>query len=160
LTAISDALARYTGGAADCVRLIMLTGWRPGEAMKATWEEFDKPGYWIKPSSHVKQRKTHKLPLGPAAIELIDRLRKKRNANWVFPSDKPGEHLTQLWRVWTFVRRETGLGKDARLYDLRHTFASVGTGRRSKPTDHRPSTRPHPAAHDAALRAPSRRSAA
>ena len=34
----------------------------------------------------------------------------------------------QLWRVWHFVRKETGLGKDARLYDLRHTFASVGAG--------------------------------
>jgi integrase len=129
LAAIGDALAKYSGGAADCVRLIMLTGARPGEAMKAKWEEFDKErGYWIKPSAHVKQRKTHKLPLNPAAVELIDRLRKKRNANWVFPGDKPGEHLTQLWRVWTFVRKETGLGKDARLYDLRHTFASVGAG--------------------------------
>ena len=129
LTAITDALARYTGGAADCVRLVMLTGCRPGEAMKALWEEFDRePGYWIKPSSHVKQRKTHKLPLNPAAIELIDRLRKKRKGNWMFPGDKPGQHLVQLWRVWDFVRKETGLGKDARLYDLRHTFASVGAG--------------------------------
>jgi integrase len=107
----------------------MLTGCRPGEAMKASWEEFDKePGYWIKPSSHVKQRKIHKLPLNPAAIELVDQLRQKRDGNWVFPGDKPGEHLTQLWRVWTFIRRQTGLGKDARLYDLRHTFASVGAG--------------------------------
>jgi integrase len=129
LAAISDALAKYSGGAADCVRLIMLTGCRPAEAMKANWEEFDKePGYWIKPSAHVKQRKTHKLPLSPAAIELIDRLREKRRGQWVFSGDKPGEHLAQLWRVWDFVRRETGLGKDARLYDLRHTFASVGAG--------------------------------
>jgi integrase len=129
LTAISDALARYTGGAADCVRLIMLTGCRPVEAMKASWEEFDKePGYWIKPSAHVKQRRTHKLPLNPAAIELIERLRKKRKGKWVFPGYKPGEPLVLLWRVWDFVRRETGLGRDARLYDLRHTFASVGAG--------------------------------
>jgi integrase len=93
LTAISDALANYSGGAADCVRLIMMTGCRPAEAMKATWEEFDKePGYWIKPSAHVKQRKVHKLPLSPAAIELIDRLRQKRNGKWVFPGDKPGQH--------------------------------------------------------------------
>jgi integrase len=46
----------------------------------------------------------------------------------VFAGDKPGAHLTVLSRVWTFVRKETGLGKDARLYDLRHTFASVGAG--------------------------------
>ena len=41
LTAISDALAKYDGVGADCVRLIMLTGARPAEAMKAQWEEFD-----------------------------------------------------------------------------------------------------------------------
>jgi integrase len=129
LTAISDALAKYDGVGADCIRLIMLTGARPAEAMRAQWDEFDKePGYWIKPSAHVKQRKTHKLPLSPAAIELVDRLRKKRKGKWVFPGDKPGEHLAALWHVWHFVRDETGLGKDARAYDLRHTFASVGAG--------------------------------
>jgi integrase len=129
LTAISDALAKYDGVAADCVRLVMLSGARPSEAMKAQWEEFDKePGFWIKPSAHVKQRKTHKLPLSPAAIELIDRLRKKRKGKWLFPGDKLGEHLAALWHVWHFVREEAGLGTDARVYDLRHTFASVGAG--------------------------------
>src|SRR6516164_8878862 len=88
LTAISNALAKYSGGAADCVRLIMLTGARPIEAVKAGWEEFDKePGYWIKPSAHTKQRKIHKLPLSPAAIELVDQLRKKRKGKWVFSGD-------------------------------------------------------------------------
>jgi integrase len=129
LTAIGEALSKYPGVAADCVRLVMLTGCRPGEAMLATWEEFDaEPGYWVKPSAHVKQRKTHRLPLNPPAIELINRLRKHRKGKWVFPGDKPGEHLAALWHVWHFVRRETGIGKTARLYDLRHTFASVGAG--------------------------------
>jgi integrase len=106
----------------------MLTGCRPIEAMKATWEEFDKePGYWIKPTAHTKQRKVHKLPLSPAAIELVDRLRKRRRGKWVFPGDVPGAHLTVLSRVWEFVRKETGL-KDARIYDLRHSYASVGAG--------------------------------
>lgn len=129
LAAISDALAEYPGVAADCVRLIMLTGCRPAEAMKATWSEFDnEPGYWIKPSAHVKQRKTHKLPLSPAAIELVERLRSKRKSKWVFPGDKPGEHLAALWHVWHFVRKRAVLDEDARVYDLRHTFASVGAG--------------------------------
>lgn len=129
LAAISDALAEYRGVAADCVRLLMLTGCRPSEAMKASWPEFDsEPGFWIKPSAHVKQRKTHKLPLSPAAIELVDRLRKMRKGKWVFPGDRPGEHLAALWHVWHFVRKRAGLGADARLYDLRHTFASVGAG--------------------------------
>jgi integrase len=133
LTGITDALAQYPGVAADCVRLIMLTGCRPSEALAAEWSEFEKePGYWIKPSAHTKQRKTHKLPLSPPAIELIELLRQKRQKNekgeWVFPGDKPGEHLAALWHVWHFVRDKTGLGVGARLYDLRHTFASVGAG--------------------------------
>jgi integrase len=131
LAAIGDALAEYQGVAADCVRLVMLTGCRPSEAMRAKWSEFDEqPGYWIKPSAHTKQRKTHKLPLSPAATELIDRLRAKRgrSPSWVFPGDVKGEHLAALWHVWHFVRKHAALGQDARLYDLRHTFASVGAG--------------------------------
>jgi integrase len=129
LAAIGDALNDYPGVAADCVRLIILTGCRPSEAMKAAWSEFDsEPGFWVKPSAHVKQRRTHKLPLSPAAIELVEALRKKQKGKWVFPGDKPGEHLAALWHVWHFVRDRTGLGADARLYDLRHTFASVGAG--------------------------------
>ena len=62
--------------AADCVRLILLTGCRPGEAMLATWEQFDaQPGFWIKPSSHTKQRKEHRLPLGAPALQLIADIR-------------------------------------------------------------------------------------
>jgi integrase len=140
LAAISDALAKYgeeargpgiasAPGAADCIRLITLTGCRPLEAMLARWEEFDKePGYWIKPSAHTKQRKTHKLPLHPPAIELIERLRKRRKANatWLFPGQRAGEPLRQLRSCWHWVRDRAGLGADARIYDLRHTFASVG----------------------------------
>ena len=130
LTAIGEALNRYSGIGADVVRLLLLTGARPAEAMKATWEEFDaEPGYWIKPSSHTKQRKVHRLPLNPPALELIDRLRKKRKGKFVFPSDKqPSKHLVGIWHCWEFVRKQTGIGKSARLYDLRHSFASSGAG--------------------------------
>jgi integrase len=127
LAKISDALAKYPGVAADCVRLIMLSGCRPAEALQAKWSEFTaEPGFWVKPSSHTKQRKVHKLPLNPPGIELIERLRKKHKGEWVFPGDKPGEHLAALWHVWHFVRKETGLEKTARVYDLRHSHASIG----------------------------------
>jgi integrase len=132
LAAISDALAAYPGQvSADCVRLTMLTGCRPGEAMAATWEQFDaEPGYWIKPAANTKQRRQHKLPLGAAALELVDRLRKVRakGATWMFPGEVDGKPVVALWHVWHFVRDHAGLGKDARLYDLRHSFASIGAG--------------------------------
>jgi hypothetical protein len=47
---------------------------------------------------------------------------------WVFPGLLPGKPLVPLWHVWHFVRDRAGLGKDARLYDLRHSLASVGAG--------------------------------
>ncbi len=134
LSAIADALNSYPGVAADCMRLIMFTGCRPGEAMNATWDQFDKePGYWIKRSAHTKQRKEHKLPLSPAALELVERLRKKRKGKWLFPGDIENEPLKTINHVWVFVRKHAKLkpdeeGRNARPYDLRHTFASVGAG--------------------------------
>jgi integrase len=128
LAAISDALATYRGEAANAVRLMMLTGCRPNEALQAKWEEMDsEPGYWIKPSSHVKQRRQHKLPLNPAAIELIERLRSERRSNaspWIFHGDVPGQPLKSVFRAWEHVKRHTGI--DGRVYDLRHSFASMG----------------------------------
>jgi integrase len=130
LAAITDALAAYPGVAADCVRLIMVTGCRPSEAMAAMWTEFEtETGCWIKPSAHVKSRRKHRVPLSPPAIELIERLRKNRAASpFVFPGQIPGEPLRALWHVWHFVRDRAGLGAEARLYDLRHSFASLGAG--------------------------------
>src|SRR5260370_7143378 len=104
----------------------MRTGCRPAEAMRAEWPEFDKePGYWIKPSAHTKQRKVHKLPLSPAALELVDRLRKKRKGKWAFPGDRPGAHLTVLSRLWQFPPTETRFPEPPPLHDLHHTSASL-----------------------------------
>jgi integrase len=133
LAAIADALDQYPGKtAADCVRLIMMSGCRPGESMRARWEQFSsEPGFWVRPGAQTKQRRTHKAPLAPAAIELIKRrkLSADPDSPWVFPSDKRAdEPIATLWHVWEFVRTRAGLGKTARIYDLRHTYASVGAG--------------------------------
>jgi integrase len=81
IAALTDALAEHAGSAADCIKFIMFTGCRPGEAMKATWPQMDnEPGYWAKPSAHTKQRKVHKAPLNPPALAFLQELRKKRKA--------------------------------------------------------------------------------
>ncbi len=181
LAVLSDALAAYgPKPAGDCIRFIMLTGCRPGEAMAATWAQFElEPGFWVKPSSHTKQRKIHKAPLGPAAIELLEQIRTRQatlrhsGSAFVFPgqiSGQPLRHLNKVWKqvtdmatfaLWSdssepkiaalVAELEKGLGRrptmaecrtiaglrdvklppglsDARIYDLRHTFASVGAG--------------------------------
>src|SRR5262245_41298511 len=118
--------------AADCIRLIMLTGCRPGEAMLATWAQFDSQlNFWIKPAATTKQRREHRLPLSAPALALIDELRKRRGkvapTDYVFPGQIPGQPLQQLRTCWNACTRHAGL-VDVRVYDLRHTFAAMGAG--------------------------------
>jgi integrase len=131
ITAIMDALADERSASANCIRLIMLTGCRPIEAMCAKWPEFDaEAGFWCKPSAHTKQRKVHRVPLSAATSELIDGMRSARKGEWLFPG-RSG-HIKSTRRTWEAARKRAAKVlptlMDARLYDLRHTFASVGAG--------------------------------
>jgi integrase len=130
IAALSEALTEHQGPAADCLRWIMLTGCRPGEAMKAQWSEFAEADVWTKPSAHTKQKKVHRVPLSPAAIELIGKLKSKRDADdseFVFPGRVAGRPLRELRRVWGAVTARAGL-KGALVYTLRHSYASIGAG--------------------------------
>jgi integrase len=133
IAAVVEALNAYGHtSAADCIRLILLTGCRPGEAMPATWSQFDvQPGFWIKPSSHTKQRKEHRLPLSAPALQLLADIRERAGkvepSDYVFPSQCASQHQRQLRRCWNAVRKHARLA-DVRIYDLRHTFAATGAG--------------------------------
>ena len=109
IAAIAEALDMADErSSADCIRLIMLTGCRPCEAMRARWEEFDKePGFWVKPSAHTKQRKVHKAPLNAAACQLIEGLRETRKGDlpFVFPGRNPGEPVKHIRTVWRTARK-------------------------------------------------------
>ena len=73
LDRIAAALNEYPGvHVANMLRMLMLTGCRPCEAIAATWDQIDlSTGTWTKPSAHTKQRKIHRVPLAPAALQLI-----------------------------------------------------------------------------------------
>ena len=133
IAAVIEGLDAYgRTSAADCIRLILLTGCRPGEAMLATWAQLDaQPGYWIKPAATTKQRKEHRLPLSAPALQLIADIRARRGkvepSYYVFPGQRPGQPLQQLRTCWEAVCKHAGL-TDVRIYDLRHTFAAMGAG--------------------------------
>jgi integrase len=128
LTRLSAALERYPAqNAADAVRLLLLTGARKAEVLSLTWEQLDlEGGLWIKPSAHTKQKAEHWVPLNAPARALLSAIRARPGggARYVFPNRKGDGPLTQLSAVWQFCRREAGL-RDARLHDLRHTYASI-----------------------------------
>jgi integrase len=66
---------------------------------------------------------TCKISLDDSAGQLKEIDRVEGNP-WVIVGAKPGTHLTDLQPFWQRVRARAGL-KDARIHDLRHTFAST-----------------------------------
>ena len=121
IAAVIDGLDAYgRTSAADCIRLILLTGCRPGEAKLATWSQFDaQPGFWIKPAASTKQRKEHRLPLSAPALQLIADMRAAKGEvapdDYVFPGQRPRQPLQQLRTCWEAVRKHAGLTRIAHL---------------------------------------------
>jgi integrase len=108
---------------ANAFMLLLLTGARKGEVLKAKWEQFDLvTGVWTKEASTTKQRKLHRVPLSPQAVELLRAM--TRTSEYLFPGQGASRHRTDLHRAWDEIRRRAGLG-DFRIHDLRHSYASI-----------------------------------
>jgi len=158
---LSEALnASKETASANAIRLLLLTGARKSEVLKARWSEFDlTAGIWIKPSAHTKTKKDHRVPLSaPARLLLTEmraaadkEVRRGGKAIFLFPSDTDDDKpLTDIKKSWSSVCQKAGLGRavpvldkagkpvlardgapvttwqgDARMHDLRHTYASL-----------------------------------
>jgi integrase len=65
-------------GAANAIRLLLLTGSRRGELLAARWRDIDiEAGVWTKPGSTTKQKTTHRVPLSEAACRLLAEMRQQ-----------------------------------------------------------------------------------
>lgn len=110
--------------AANAVRLLLFTGARKGEALKATWDQFDlEQGIWTKPSAHTKQKKLHRVAIAPEAVDLLSKMRENRQSNYVFPGRDPAKPRHDLKRPWSALLKAAEIGH-FRLHDLRRTTAS------------------------------------
>ena len=111
---------------ANLVRLMLLTGARKGEVLKAEWRQFDlDEGTWVKPSAHTKQKKLHRAPLNAEAIALLRSI--PHDLPYVFPA-RAGRPRQDIRKPWAHICRDAGL-QDMRRHDLRHSFASILAGK-------------------------------
>ena len=111
---------------AMALRLLILTGARKHEVLKATWDQFDlERGVWTKPSAHSKQKRTEHVPLSGAVIDLLKEWRRTVRAGspYVFPGDAPDKPLLDVKKTWQQVCEQAEL-REVRIHDLRHTYAS------------------------------------
>jgi integrase len=131
LRRLTETLAAHPSQqAANAVRLLLLTGARRGEVLAATWDQFDlATGIWIKPSSHTKQNREHRVPLSAPARQLLAEMRAEadrlgKTSRYVFPARTGDGPLSDIKTSWATLCRAAGIER-ARLHDLRHTSASV-----------------------------------
>jgi integrase len=105
------------------LRFLFLTGARRGEVLKATWDQFDiAEAVWVKPSSHTKQKRLHRVPISAGAVDVLRRARVLTNGDYVF-SGRTGAALVEIKKLFHAVRQEAGI-TDFRIHDIRHSYAS------------------------------------
>ena len=134
--------------AANAVRLLLFTGSRLQEVLKARWDMFDLDARngdnsWSKPSSSTKQKRLHRviLPEGPA-LEILRQMRARApvDAVYLFPGDEDLRRLRakavgkthvggetprrDLKRPWAFIRVHARLKPGDCRHDLRRTLAT------------------------------------
>jgi integrase len=80
--------------AARALEFTILTAARTGEVVHARWSEIDDDAkLWAIPADRTKTRKEHRVPLSPAAAEVIGKMRDIRQHDFIFPGLKHGRPI-------------------------------------------------------------------
>jgi integrase len=78
------------------LEFLILTAARLGEALGATWDEFDRDAkVWTIPAARMKAAKEHRVPLSTSAMAIIDRMASIRTGDLVFPGQRRGRPLSK-----------------------------------------------------------------
>jgi len=82
-----------SSNAGACMQFLVLTAVRSNEARGCRWSEIDRDAaVWTIPASRMKSGREHKVPLSPAALDVLDSL--SRRGEYVFPGRKTGSTLS------------------------------------------------------------------
>ena len=106
-----------------CLRFLVLTAARSGEARGAMWAEINREEReWRIPGSRMKNGAEHRVPLSDAAVAVLEQARRLNDGSGlVFPSPlKPGKPLSDM--TLTKILRDTGLAEQATVHGFRSSF--------------------------------------
>ncbi|WP_241538044.1 tyrosine-type recombinase/integrase [Xenorhabdus sp. KJ12.1] len=108
------------------LRMLILTGVRPGELRKAEWSEIDlDKAVWTIPAEKMKMRRTHVVPLSEQVIDLLKQIQPISGSyQYVFPSRTDyRKHLSDM-AINTMIRR-MGYSGRATGHGFRHTMSTI-----------------------------------
>lgn len=104
---------------AHCLRFVVLTACRSGEARGLTWAELDlEAALWAIPSGRMKARREHQVPLSPQAVALLKKMPMGKPEDLVFASVATGGLITA--RLLQNAMRRAEL--DATVHGWRSSF--------------------------------------
>lgn len=106
-----------------CLRFLVLTAARSGEARGATWDEIDETvREWRIPAKRMKGGVQHRVPLsGPVLVALEQARPLRDDSGLIFPSPvRAGYPMSDM--TLTKVLRTTGLAERATVHGFRSTF--------------------------------------
>ncbi|WP_338885177.1 integrase arm-type DNA-binding domain-containing protein [Xenorhabdus sp. TH1] len=108
------------------LRMLILTGVRPGELRKAEWSEINlDKAVWTIPAEKMKMRRTHVVPLSEQVIDLLKQIQPINGSyQYVFPSRTDyRKHLSDM-AINTMIRR-MGYSGRATGHGFRHTMSTI-----------------------------------
>ena len=98
--------------------MLMDTGARKSEVLRARWEDIDLDGgLWRIPSP--KAGRPQVVPLGESTVAFLRGL--ERLGPWLVPGRDPKRHRVDLKRAWNKIRADAEV-QDVTIHDLRRTF--------------------------------------
>ncbi|WP_368875038.1 tyrosine-type recombinase/integrase [Proteus penneri] len=108
------------------LRVLILTGVRPGELRKAEWSEINfDTGIWEIPAEKMKMRRPHIVPLSEQVIDLLKQIHPISGSyQYIFPSRTDyRKHISDM-ALNTMIRR-MGYGGRATGHGFRHTMSTI-----------------------------------
>ncbi|ETT00828.1 tyrosine-type recombinase/integrase [Providencia alcalifaciens] len=108
------------------LRVLILTGVRPGELRKAEWSEINfDTGVWEIPAEKMKMRRPHIVPLSEQVIDLLKQIHPISGSyQYIFPSRTDyRKHISDM-ALNTMIRR-MGYSGRATGHGFRHTMSTI-----------------------------------
>jgi integrase len=113
-------LREQKGVGAQALQFAILTAARTGEVIGTRWEEIDVAAKaWAIPSARMKGGREHRVPLPPAALDMIKTMCETRQSDYLFPGMRAGQPISNM--AMLLVLRRMGRG-DLTVHGFRSSF--------------------------------------
>ena len=129
IRAVWAALADEEPAIAAAYKLRLLTVQRGQEVETMRLEDIDREsGWWTIPGERAKNERSHRVPLSPQTIKVLDELLAgdERSEGWVFRAPRRDGPMTMMWKTKKDIAERAGV--EFVSHDLRRTAASKMTG--------------------------------